>query len=185
MFNDEFPNPRAPMLNEIEVVRALSQSDPEAYLAKGTLDPIIASFFVQYVQDHVNEPTKIAGRKATIFGDFLDLMERLSTTPPSPAKLGVAPLLARWSAGVMDPTPRLFGIVTGHPRLREGARTFTSPYLQVNPEEGWARTWSRYYKLGDYDPRFFAELILDGVIPSSSGLIDLQISGPSSGKTEH
>ncbi|MDO9640833.1 MAG: hypothetical protein Q7J44_20065, partial [Pseudotabrizicola sp.] len=98
-------------------------------------------------------------------------------------ELDAAPLLATWCAGVMDPTPRLFGKVTGHPRLRDGARIITSPYLQVNPEQAWARTWSRYYRLGDHEPRFLAELILDGVVPSSSGMIDLLIMGSVSGKS--
>ncbi|MDO9641253.1 MAG: hypothetical protein Q7J44_22225, partial [Pseudotabrizicola sp.] len=109
MFNDDFFTPRTPMLNEIEVTRALSQGDPEAYLAKDALDPVMASFFVQYMKDHVNEPSKATNIKAARFSDFLDLMERLSTTPPSPAELDAAPLLATWCAGVMDPTPRLFG----------------------------------------------------------------------------
>lgn len=172
------------MLNEIEVIRALSRDDPEAYLAKDALDPVMTSFFVQYMKDNVNEPLNAPNKKAARLHDFLDLMERLSTTPPSPTELGAAPLLTRWCAGAMDQTPRLFGIVTGHPRLREGARIITSPYLQVNPEQSWARTWSRYYNLDNYEPHFLAELILDGVIPCTSELIDLQIVAPSSGKTE-
>ena len=179
MFNDEFVNPRTPMLNEIEVTRALSRDDPEAYLAKDALDPVMTSFFVQYMKDHVNEPLNVPHRKAARLHAFLDLMERLSTIPPSPTELGAAPLLTRWCAGAIDPTPRLFGTVTGHPRLRHGARIITSPYLQVNPEQAWARTWSRYYKLDTYEPRFLAELILDGLIPSSSERIDIQIVAPS------
>lgn len=82
-------------------------------------------------------------------------------------------MLESWCAGLMDPTPRLFGRVTGHPRLREGARIFTSPYLRVNPAEGWARTWSRYYRLGKYDRRFFGELMIDGVVRAGAELIEL------------
>ena len=173
MTHDDFFDPRVPMLSEIDMVRALSRDDPEAYLARGALSPCMWSLFLQYLMDRERESTSGSEGRAAVLGTFLDLLEHLSTTVPSAADLRDAPLLDSWCAGMIEPAPHLFGRVTGHPRLRDGARIFTSPYLQVAVEQRWARTWSRYYRLGEYDRHFFVELKLDEKIPSGSELIEL------------
>jgi hypothetical protein len=42
----------------------------------------------------------------------------------------------------------LQGVVTGHPRLKEGALVATSPLLWLAADRGAARTVSRFYRLG-------------------------------------
>ena len=93
---------------------------------------------------------------------YPDLWRRMSVALPA---LVIDDTLGRSAAAIgTDSCPRLYGRVTGHPRLREGARIYTSPYFQVDPEAGWARTWSRIYKLGRYDRRFLAEMVMDRVV---------------------
>lgn len=67
---------------------------------------------------------------------------------PSPEDLSDAPLLTdwepRWTAtGLMY----LVGEVRGHPKLADGPCS-TSLVLAADVNEGWARTISRYYRLG-------------------------------------
>ncbi len=171
MMND-FQDPLVPILAEIDVVRARQRFAPAAD-PRPQLSRCLALLFLLYAEEYLDDAPRGPEKTAAILDDFLDFLERLSTTSPSPTELSTAPLLEGWCAASIDPTPRLFGRVTGHPRIREHARTYTSPYFQVNPGQGWARTWSRYYRLGRYDRYFFGELMIDGVIPPGSELIEL------------
>ncbi|MHA6299911.1 DUF6634 family protein [Devosia sp. CAU 1758] len=75
--------------------------------------------------------------------------ERLASGhSPSPEDLSNAPLLTDWeprwtASGVMY----LVGEVQGHPKLADGPCS-TSLVLAADVREGWARTISRYYRLG-------------------------------------
>jgi hypothetical protein len=67
---------------------------------------------------------------------------------PGPVELSDAPLLVDWepqwtATGLM----RLVGLVRGHPRLPDEPCS-TSIVLAADVREGWARTLSRYYRLG-------------------------------------
>lgn len=67
---------------------------------------------------------------------------------PSQAELAAAPLLEGWivqraSASVA----RLGGFVSGHPLLADGW-VWTSVVLFIDPEEHFARTVTRLYRLG-------------------------------------
>lgn len=42
----------------------------------------------------------------------------------------------------------LTGRVTGHPILGSHREVYTSQLFAMDPEAGWARTFSRYYRLG-------------------------------------
>jgi hypothetical protein len=42
----------------------------------------------------------------------------------------------------------IVGSVRGHPILGNRARVHTSELILIDPENRWARTWSRYYLLG-------------------------------------
>lgn len=171
MVDDDKLDPRVPLLNEINEVR--SPRTPTVNSPSWTVSPYMEFLFQAYVVDPVTQfPFGIVGEIGK-FGAFLDYLERLSTSHPSPKELNQAPLLEGWCAGQIDPTPRLFGRVTGHPGIGEEARVRTSPFLQINTDEGWARTWSRYYRLGESDPQFLDELIRDGVVPSGTKLIAL------------
>lgn len=67
---------------------------------------------------------------------------------PGAAELAGAPLLTGW---IVQPMPgglfRLVGFVSGHPLLQDGCIT-TSAILAADEQAGWARTASRYYRLG-------------------------------------
>jgi len=158
---EENMDPKCPLLDELITVRALLGEDPGEWgSVKLTLSPCLRLLFAGYAQDQADQ-----GSRAARLIDLISHLERLSTAQPRAEELRDAPLLDEWSAGVGgDGCARLFGRVTGHPLLREGARIYTSPYLQVDQASGWARTWSRVYKLGRYDRRFLAEMIMDGAV---------------------
>ncbi len=98
----------------------------------------------------------IIGPRA-IAGDFLGELARAEELArdlarvsegyrPSEDDLNSAPMLEDWALSLRS-APCLIGRPSGHPYLR-GPRPVTS-YLFVHaPELGWARTWSRYYRLG-------------------------------------
>ena len=63
------------------------------------------------------------------------------------AELNGAPTLNGW-APVMRPIGGLSGFVEGHPVL--GTRHIvTSQLFAIDEQRGWARTFSRFYRLGD------------------------------------
>lgn len=67
---------------------------------------------------------------------------------PNETDLAGAPLLSGWAVEPQEPDLiRLVGIVTGHPSIPDGWCT-TSIVLAADEEAGWARTVSRYYRLG-------------------------------------
>lgn len=72
---------------------------------------------------------------------------------PGPEEFADAPLLERW---YYARHPRcgqlcLCGLISGHPRIPDGPAT-TSPLLAIDAHAGWARTLSRWYRLGEPDP---------------------------------
>lgn len=69
---------------------------------------------------------------------------------PSSEDLRAAPLIDKWSYGLI-PARCIAGSVRGHPILGNRARVHTSELVLIDPEHGWARTWSRYYRLGTPD----------------------------------
>ncbi|SFV31775.1 hypothetical protein SAMN05216456_1454 [Devosia crocina] len=67
---------------------------------------------------------------------------------PTEADLANAPTLTLWTYEPLSGEfYRLAGIVAGHPRLPDGS-CFTSAVLAIDPCLKWARTVSRFYKLG-------------------------------------
>lgn len=66
---------------------------------------------------------------------------------PTMRDLADAPLLENWAIG-MRMQPCLTGVVEGHSNLRSGARTATSQLHLFAPHHGYARTLSRFYRLG-------------------------------------
>ena len=65
---------------------------------------------------------------------------------PTVDEMSAAPLLDCWSVSVR-PATCLVGAVSGHPNLR-GPLVRTSDLWAINPARGWARTLSRFYRLG-------------------------------------
>ncbi len=76
-----------------------------------------------------------------------DLAFLAAGAEPDPAALADAPVLDRWSPGIRR-AGCLVGLVSGHPRLRDGHLTATTDLFAINSDGMWARTWSRYYRLG-------------------------------------
>jgi hypothetical protein len=65
--------------------------------------------------------------------------------PTRPEIVG-APVLDWWAIGVR-PVGCLIG-ADGHPILREQSRIVTSELFAIDTSRGFARTYSRFYKLG-------------------------------------
>ena len=66
---------------------------------------------------------------------------------PSAMELERAPILNRWAFGIVA-APCLVGAVTGHPRLGDRPCISTSELYAFDVVSGWARSWSRFYRLG-------------------------------------
>ena len=66
---------------------------------------------------------------------------------PTAEDLQNAPTLEQWTFGVL-PTPCLVGSVIGHPILGHRSSMHTSELFVVDPALRWARTLSRFYRLG-------------------------------------
>lgn len=77
---------------------------------------------------------------------------------PSEADLAEAPVIDRWLPLFSKPfNLLLWGEVTDHPELGSNFIT-TSQLLAVNAKAGWARTRSRWYRLGMPFAEFEAKL---------------------------
>lgn len=76
----------------------------------------------------------------------LDLRRVIDGNQPDENVLRDAPLLLNWS---IKPAPFrvLVGHVIGHPRLEDG-EIMTSQLFMIEDGQNWARTFSRYYRLG-------------------------------------
>ena len=75
-------------------------------------------------------------------------LERFSAGEwPTERELSVSPLLDAFRLGTRS-LPCLVGVCDDHPRL-EGPLITTSEIWALAPEFGWARTFSRLYRLGE------------------------------------
>ena len=70
---------------------------------------------------------------------------------PSVADLSDAPLLNCWSPTTRL-APALFGLAAGHPRIGNNRATLTSEVFAIDADRRWARSWSRWYALGNALP---------------------------------
>jgi hypothetical protein len=93
----------------------------------------------------------------TPFGTVLDLKSLLTDLTddiqyvcehghPDPMSLTGAPCLTVWALA-SKPASSLVGSVAGHPLLGDNPNIYTSPVLAIDANNGWARTWSRFYRL--------------------------------------
>ncbi|MDT6941798.1 hypothetical protein RI570_16965 [Brucella pseudogrignonensis] len=77
-----------------------------------------------------------------------DLERLFNGEHPDPKELADAPLISNWDFDLRD-TVCLVGTFLGHPRLgRIVPNGITSELWYINPDEGYARTFSRFYRLG-------------------------------------
>lgn len=86
-----------------------------------------------------------AARKYRALADDLDAIAR--GEHPTAARLRDAPTLSGWRI-VIAPVPHLLGVVLGHPEIAEGRLCRTSALFVCDPERSYARTYSRFYRLG-------------------------------------
>lgn len=78
---------------------------------------------------------------------------------PSDADLAQAPVLSDWKAAISPGGHvMLWGEVTDHPLLGN-ASIHTSQLIAIDPAAGWARTASRWYRLGRSLDALEAELV--------------------------
>lgn len=86
-----------------------------------------------------------------IIAAIRDLEESTSRSPaPAAAELERAPVISNWIMTIQpgDDMPSLFDIVVDHPLIADGKPAVTSELVAMNRAGGWARTRSRYYRLG-------------------------------------
>lgn len=76
-----------------------------------------------------------------------DLEQIRKSNHPTRAKLMNAPVIDGWRLQ-RRPVACLSGKVLGHPRIGEGHLGITTEVFVFAPMQGYARTLSRYYKLG-------------------------------------
>lgn len=76
----------------------------------------------------------------------LDLLS--SGYTPKDSDLAGAPLIEDWVFAHVDGAIVLVGRVTGHPILKSAKLKRTSALLAIDEKAGWARTYSRFYRLG-------------------------------------
>ncbi|NBZ89324.1 DUF6634 family protein [Stagnihabitans tardus] len=106
--------------------------------------------------------------------DILRHLDDPSRERPGASDLHDAPFVDPWCAVFDRGCPVLIGHVEKHPTIRLGARFRSSPVFQISHLDGWARTWSRFYRLGQYDDHLPEEWIRRGVIHEHVTLIQLE-----------
>ncbi|WP_338661254.1 DUF6634 family protein [Pararoseomonas sp. SCSIO 73927] len=76
-----------------------------------------------------------------------DLRAIAEGTAPTASELDSAPVLDRWQFSQRTMTT-MVGNLVGHPRLPDGS-VHTTEIWAISTTQGWARTLSRYYALGN------------------------------------
>ncbi len=76
-----------------------------------------------------------------------DLARIAADGSPSADDLAAAPILDFWQPALRD-GHAIFGIVNGHPRIPDDHTALTTDVFALDADAGWARTWSRFYRLG-------------------------------------
>lgn len=132
-------------------------------LSLDSIDPVMRDLFRMHEQGlrpHSGaEESLLLPRLKRFLADVAAWVEAEPTAP----ELAVAPLIESWTVVRKAGCAALVGRTTAHPLLREGARTLTSPLLRLAPEQGWARCWSRYYRLGRQDRTIYDQLVAEGL----------------------
>ncbi len=74
---------------------------------------------------------------------------RAAEARPTVAEIAEAPLLEDWRVLISrHGSPVIWGQVSGHPRL-DDTMISTSRLIAINPSAGWARSISRWFRLGE------------------------------------
>lgn len=86
-------------------------------------------------------------RTASLLRSLADDIERLSMFRPTAEEIKSAPLISNWRLGKRG-VPCLLGRVHEHPVLGDREAVTTSELIALDASVGWARTASRFYRLG-------------------------------------
>lgn len=185
MFPETIPRSHMPLADAVEQLSAeidLARQDPGwwgRHHLPHSLRSLIRNFELSRRSKGLVEGTSASFTETA--EAFCAHALKLSVDMPDAGTLAAAPLLNRWCALREDDLCYLIGAVTGHPHLRNGARCQTSDVFCIAPDVGWARTWKRFYRLGEPDPLIFLELQRDGRIPLLAeidwNIVDLPIRG--------
>lgn len=89
-------------------------------------------------------PDEIANRALRL---ALDIARIGRGAAPNPDDLAEAPVLDLYGE-TRRHAPAIVGIVAGHPTLVGRRTLLTSEIFCLDRTEGWARSWSRFYRLG-------------------------------------
>lgn len=88
-------------------------------------------------------------RRARKYRSLADDLDRIARGEhPTEGDLQGAPYLSDWKFYLL-PLPYLLGYVVGHPYIENGQICRTSELITFDPVAGYARTYSRFYRLGD------------------------------------
>lgn len=169
---DDYIDPYRPFGDEVDTLLALFHEDSPDWTLK-QFTPSFRHLLEDYVERHLGRP---ASEREKHVREFLEHTAQLGSVPPTQAELDQAPVLHGWCAARLMSTPFLLGRSTGHPHLRWGARTRTSPLFQLAPDHAWARTWNRFYALDGYTPEVLFRMQADGVVASDVQLVRLEES---------
>jgi hypothetical protein len=96
---------------------------------------------ITYPGDHPRNTIEKAQRIAR------DIARLVVIERPSAEELANAPTLIGYFP-VARAAMALQGLVTGHPRIQDGRFALTTEIFAIDSEAGWARSWSRFYRLG-------------------------------------
>lgn len=100
----------------------------------------------RYLENGLNRPVTDDVRKLRALADDL---ERLAAgQAPTEADLADAPQIDAYEF-IARSVPAIYGLNDGHPRLSSPTLTTTQLWV-LNEKQGWARTYSRYYRLGQH-----------------------------------
>ena len=163
---DHMMDARRPYAEEIALILALTENKDPGAARKQLSFPLRAlfgDFCLFRCKQDVPEEERV--------GAFLQHASGLSFDEPGAEVLSAAPVLDEWCAIHHSESVILIGYVTGHPHLRHRARARTSLVFQIHPEQGWARTWNRYYRLRTRSRLSFFEWQYDGKISPSMRIV--------------
>jgi hypothetical protein len=162
-------DPHRPMRHLISTVTAdLLRDDPDYEESPATLPPV----FRRMHQEFLRFPEH--GARTPSLVDFLHHLRQLDSSYPTEGDLEDAPELCRWAL-VRRPASafcQLTGYAAAHPRFEWGTPIVTSSVFQVDREFRWARTWSRFYLLNEYDIESARRMKADGIISYDAELVD-------------
>jgi hypothetical protein len=99
------------------------------------------------ILNHGDGPFPELARRARKYRRLADDLERIARGEhPTDLDLRDAPYLIDWRLH-FHPLPHLIGTVLGHPIIEDGHICRTSELATFDPLAGYARTYSRFYRI--------------------------------------